>query len=185
MNLIRNDEMRWSALMVSAQQGNESDYKQLLVELGDAIAAYLRSRFGDMDVIEDCVQESLMAIHKARDTYEESRLFRPWLFAIVRHKTIDVLRKKDMHQQKIVKLQGDMDKESVELHTNEIESGIDCGQILSALSDKHRQAIVLTKLEGLSMREAAEQLNISEGAMKVRVHRALDASRQLLEAEFS
>ena len=47
-----------------------------------------------MDLLEDCVQESLAAVHKARDTYETARLFRPWLFAIVRYKTFDILRKR-------------------------------------------------------------------------------------------
>ncbi|MGH1487230.1 MAG: sigma-70 family RNA polymerase sigma factor [Cellvibrionaceae bacterium] len=184
MNTIKNDEVRWSELMASAQQGNETDYKQLLGELGDSIAAYLRSRFGDIDALEDCVQESLIAIHKARNTYETQRLFRPWLFAIVRHKTIDILRKKEMYQQKIQNLESEQHHDNLDVQFDHVDTGVDCGQLLAALPDKHRQAIILTKLEGLSMREAAQQLNISEGAMKVRVHRALDASRQLLEGEF-
>ena len=87
------DESRWSALMVSAQAGNSDDYRVLLEELGDVVHAFLASRFGHHDFIEDCVQEALMAIHLARHTYDPSRPFRPWMFAIVRHKTIDILRK--------------------------------------------------------------------------------------------
>ncbi|MEO0443545.1 MAG: sigma-70 family RNA polymerase sigma factor [Pseudomonadota bacterium] len=186
-NYKHKDEQRWSQLMASAQQGNESAYRQLLTELGDVIAAYLRSRFGDLDLLEDCVQESLIAIHKARNTYEPKRLFRPWLFAIVRHKSIDVLRKKQRQytgsdQQTLAQDNSDSITDSFD---SQIDADLHCGQLLASLSDKHREAIVLTKLEGLSMREAADQLNISESAMKVRVHRALDASRQLLEAEMS
>jgi RNA polymerase sigma-70 factor (ECF subfamily) len=177
-----NDELRWSVLMASAQQGNESDYRLLLQELGEVIAAYLRSRFGEIDVLEDCVQESLIAIHKARNTYEKERLFRPWLFAIVRHKSIDVLRKRDIYHKRINQLEREVKEASIDF--NSVEADVNCGQLLSALPDKHREAIILTKLKGLSMREAANQLNISESAMKVRLHRALDASRQLLEAEF-
>lgn len=190
MNKLKNDEVRWSSLMISAQNGNEDSYRQLLQELGDAIAHYLQSRFGHFDALEDCVQESLIAVHKARNTYESHRLFRPWLFAIVRHKTIDLLRKKDTYQKKVATLEKDELEFKKEYSSRiadadlSIEAGIDCNQILSALSDKHREAIVLTKLQGLSIREAAEQINISESAMKVRVHRALDASRQLLESEF-
>ena len=89
----QHDEQRWSLLMVSAQSGNEQDYQLLLTELAQAIEAYLFSRFGQQHFIEDCLQESLLAIHKARHTYDGQRAFRPWLFAIVRHKTIDYLRK--------------------------------------------------------------------------------------------
>ena len=88
-----SDEQNWSRLMVNAQAGNESDYRQLLTELTDVIFNFLRSRFGDHHFIEDCVQETLMAIHQARHTYDQHRPFRPWLFAIVRHKAIDTLRK--------------------------------------------------------------------------------------------
>ena len=175
--------------MTSAQQGNEKDYRQLLNELGNAIAAYLRSRFGSFDALEDCVQESLIAIHQARDTYEASRLFRPWLFAIVNHKTIDVLRKRDRYHHAVSE-QVNREQELLiseehsqlerEKQSEELEH---CGQLLLALPKIHREAIVLTKLHGLSMKEAAQQLAISESAMKVRVHRALDASRQLLDAE--
>lgn len=182
MNQTINDEARWSAMMADAQQGNEEVYRQLLHELGHAIAAYLRKRFGDIDIMEDCVQESLIAVHQARQSYEKHRLFRPWLFAIVRHKTIDVLRKKNTHQ-KILQAQSKAENDATTATDN--DKTLRCGQILSALSDKHRQAIILTKLEGLTMREAAQHLDISEGAMKVRVHRALDASRQLLEAEIN
>ena len=88
-----SDEHRWSALMVNAQAGNESDYRQLLKELAIVIQKFLRSRFGYHHFIEDCVQEALIAVHQARHTYDPQRPFRPWLFAIVRHKAIDNLRK--------------------------------------------------------------------------------------------
>ncbi|MFT6103497.1 MAG: RNA polymerase sigma-70 factor (ECF subfamily) [Granulosicoccus sp.] len=177
---IKNDEIRWATLMLDAQKGNELAYSQLLRELAQAISGYLRSRFGDIDIVDDCVQESLMAIHQARNTYEKERLFRPWMFAIVRHKAIDALRKNNT-QKKIAKSQ----EQSATNISSESDSfdRLSYGQLLSALPDKYRQAIVLIRLEGLSMREAAEYLGISEGAMRVRVHRALNASRQLLEVE--
>ena len=57
------------------------------------------------------------------------------------------------------------------------------GQMLQALSTQHREAIVLTKLVGLSTSEAADRLAISESALKVRVHRGIRRLRQMLEAE--
>ena len=97
----RSDEARWSVLMVSAQSGNESDYRQLLEELTRVIHNFLRSRFGPHDVIEDCVQEVLISIHHARHTYNPKRPFRAWLFAIVRNKAIDFLRQKRSVEKKL------------------------------------------------------------------------------------
>jgi RNA polymerase sigma-70 factor (ECF subfamily) len=55
---------------------------------------YLRRHFGESDFVEDCVQECLLAIHRARATFDPARRFRPWMFAIVRHKAIDMLRRR-------------------------------------------------------------------------------------------
>ena len=87
------DEERWSTLMVSAQAGHEGDYRCLLGELSEVVLRYLASRIGPQHYLDDCVQETLIAVHQARHTYDSSRRFRPWLFAIVRHKAVDALRK--------------------------------------------------------------------------------------------
>ncbi|MGH8595084.1 MAG: sigma factor, partial [Gammaproteobacteria bacterium] len=89
-----DDERRWSDWMARAQRGDLGDYELLLREIGAAIEIYIRVRFGTIDMLEDCVQECLLAVHAARHTYDPRRLFRPWFFTIVRHKTIDQLRQR-------------------------------------------------------------------------------------------
>ncbi len=68
----KSDEQRWSRLMVNAQAGNESDYRELLTELTQVIHGFLRNRFGNGHFIEDCVQETLITIHQARHTYDQA-----------------------------------------------------------------------------------------------------------------
>lgn len=178
-----SDEHRWSLLMVSAQAGNESDYRQLLKELAEVINKFLRSRFGNYHFIEDCAQESLIAIHQARHTYDPKRPFRPWLFAIVRNKAIDYLRKQRTkvtahdHFQREQEIMSQAGSQSVS--RNEIIEG----RLLESLSEQHREVLILTKIIGFSVAETAEKLGISEGAVKVRVHRAVRKLRQLLERD--
>ena len=86
------DEQRWAAWMALAHGGDHDAYRQLLGELANAIETYIRVRFGAIDSLEDCVQECLLVIHKARHTYDPVRPFRPWLFTLVRHRTIPRLR---------------------------------------------------------------------------------------------
>ena len=178
-----SDEHRWSALMVNAQAGNESDYRQLLKELAGVIHNFLRRRFGNHHFIEDCVQEALIAIHQARHTYDPQRPFRPWLFAIVRHKAIDTLRQQRTRE-KVV----DQYKTEQEIQTQAGQLGlsgseISEGRLLESLSMQHREVLVLTKIIGFSIAEAAEKLGISESAVKVRVHRAIRKLQQLLERD--
>ena len=87
------DEARWSNWIAAANNGDKATYQQLLQEIAGATEAYVRHRFGNVMLLEDCVQESLLAIHNARHTYDSARPFRPWMFTIIRQKTIDLLRK--------------------------------------------------------------------------------------------
>lgn len=173
------EEFHWAALMASAQSGSEPEYQQLLTELSAVISRYLRSRFGQHHFVEDCVQDTLIAVHEARHTWNPRRRFKPWLFAIVRHKAIDHLRRQQSHQ-KII----DREQLGNTLYSeNTPETQYAQGQLISALSAPHREAITLTKIIGLSNAEAASQASISQSAMKVRVHRAIGRLKQLLEAD--
>ena len=178
-----SDEQNWSRLMVNAQAGNESDYRQLLTELTDVIFNFLRSRFGDHHFIEDCVQETLMAIHQARHTYDQHRPFRPWLFAIVRHKAIDTLRKQSTRQRITNQYQGEQEIFSPTGRHSEAESEMIKGRLLASLSVQHREVLTLTKIIGFSVAETAEKLGISESLVKVRVHRAIRKLKKFLETD--
>lgn len=176
------DERRWSDWMSRANDGDAEAYRSLMTELAMAVEAYLASRFGRPDFLEDCVQESLLAVHRARATYDPKRSFRPWLFSIVRHKMIDLLRRRGVRSRE----RADSDHvEAVQSPGGERDpsDAIDGASILERLDPKYREALVLTKFAGFSMEEAAAEAGVSRTAMKTRVHRGLRAARKLLEKE--
>jgi len=170
------DEQRWSGLMGNAQMGDREAYEQLLSELGTVIEDYVRSRFGALGALEDCVQESLLALHRARHTYDPGKPFRPWLFTLVRHRCIDVLRR-------MPPAHADHDLERLNALNTDVSYELDSATLLRRLAPKEREAVQLTKLEGYSMAEAGKRCGVSAGAMKVRVHRALRSLKKLLERE--
>ena len=178
-----SDEQRWSKLMANAQTGNESDYRQLLTELTSVIYNFLCSRFGNHHFTEDCVQETLIAIHQARHTYDQHRPFRPWLFAIVRHKAIDILRKQSSRQRVTSQYKGEQEVLSQVSQQNEADNEIIRGHLLDSLSEEHREVLVLTKIIGFSVAETAEKLSISKSLVKVRVHRAIHKLKKMMEAD--
>ena len=181
MSRQQADNARWSALMASAQMGSKSDYQQLLTELANVIHAYLRKHLGSQDFLEDCVQDTLLAIHQARHTYDPKRSFRPWLFTIVRHKLIDHLRHKTANQRVIQQHQEAIRQQGEQ--PNVVEASIDNNSLLNTLSVLNREVLTRTKLLGFTCAETAKQLGISESAVKVRVHRAINKLRQILEDE--
>ncbi len=178
----QQDEQRWASLMAAAQCGNEHDYEQLLSELCTFIESYLRSRIGSHQSIDDWVQDILIAIHRGRHSYNPKRPIRPWLFAIIRHQTIDGMRRQNTYQ-KMIDQHLEQAACTNERGQAEIEEPLIEGCLFKALKLQYREAITLTKIIGLSSKEAACKLGISEVALKVRVHRALKQLKKLLEAE--
>lgn len=166
--------------MLASHQGDQEAYQNLLTEVSYVIEDYLHLRFGPINVLEDCVQECLLALHIARNTYDPKRPFRPWMFTIVRHKTIDILRKTNRQVQ--------IERAVAQEHDDVIDPGqltklIDGIRVLNRLSPDHREAVALTKYAGYTVPEAADWLGISESALKARLHRGLLAIRKQLETE--
>ncbi len=162
--------------MAQAQRGDEAAYARLLTELAEMIKAYLLGRFGRLQMLDDCVQECLIAIHQARHTYDSSRPIRPWLFAIIRHKTIDMLRRENTERQ--------FSEAQYSSPTGPDPALLsDSSKLLAALSTNNREAVLLTKFWGYSVRESASRLGVSENVVKVRVHRGLRKIRAMLESE--
>jgi len=178
-----SDERRWSAFMVSAQAGNQSDYQQLLKELADVIHHFLCRRFGNHHFVEDCVQEALIAVHQARHTYDPRRPFRPWLFAIVRHKAIDTLRKQRTRDKAVDRYRTEQRILSQGARQSEPLNEVSGGRLLELLPEQHKEVLTLTKIIGFSIAETAEKLGLSESAVKVRVHRAVRKLQQLMVNE--
>lgn len=176
----QQDEQRWRQLMIDSQQGEQSPYEQLLDEVGNVLDVYLRFRFGQLDIIEDCVQECLIAIHQARHTYNPKRAFRPWMFTIARHRAIDILRQRSCRMQTMELV----DQKNI-THTDleQINGVIDGLRILKSLKPNHREAVVLTKYAGMTTLEAASWLGVSESAIKSRLRKGLHILRKQLESE--
>lgn len=170
------DDRRWSSLMASAQSGNEEDYRQLLGELSELVSRYLNSRLGGYDFVEDCVQEVLIAVHEARHTYDARRPFRPWLFAIVRYKSTDAIRRAEVRGRYF-----SPEDSAQEPATSGPDEELVGGRLIEGLPSSLRDPLTLTKIVGLSTAEAASRLQLSESALKVRVHRAVKRLRKMME----
>lgn len=170
--------------MIRATAGDRLAYQKLLEEIADVMETYLRGRFGDFEFIEECVQECLLSIHHARASYDPRRAFRPWMFTIVRHKAIDFLRRRNARP-RATSDEVDASASSVAPLTESatLEHRVQAAQVLRELEPVDRDALVMTKIEGYSLAEAATRAGVSTTAMKSRVHRALARARHILEAE--
>ena len=176
------EEARWRVLMVQALEGDAGAYRKLLEELYEVVTAYVRRMIGDGAGVEDCVQECLEALHRHRHTYDARRAFRPWFFTLVRHKAIDVLRRDGIRREHASDRFAEAE-DTVPARPQPVDAVLDSESWLARLEPDHRDAVVWTKLWGLSTAEAAERAGTSAVAMRTRVHRALRRLQRILEDE--
>jgi len=172
---FRAREDRLRDLLVRGLAGDNAAYQVFLTELSAHLRAFLRRRLIRLpDEIEDLVQESLLAVHNQRHTYDPAQPLSAWVQAIARYKLVDLLRRRAAHDM----LNDPLDDE-MELFTtadsNAAEARRDLNKLLAELPDQFRLPIMHTKLEGLSVKEAADLSGMSESAIKVGVHRGLKA----------
>lgn len=124
------------------------------------------------DDVEDLVQESLLAIHNKRHTYNRTQPLGAWVHAIAKYKLVDFLRGRGIRESFNDSLE-DIGELFAYSNVEAAEARRDIMKLLDQLPEKHRMPIIYTKLEGLSVEEAADKSGMSESAIKVGVHRGL------------
>lgn len=178
---MTSDYSHWPKLMQKAQSGDTAAYRQLLTEMTPAIKRFLKSRLFAGDHVEDVCQEILLAIHASRHTYRPEQPFANWMYGISRHKMIDYLRRhmrvqsNEIQDDALVTFLSDTAN-----NPEEALSAKDLEQALEQLPKKQRDVLVMTKMEGRSMAEAAEKLGMTETAVKVTAHRAYKKLKLIL-----
>lgn len=169
-------EAKLKALMLEAQQGNAASYSMLLRLLGAHLRAYFRRRLGrDPDSVEDLIQETLLAVHNQRHTYQASEPFTPWAHAIAKYKLIDHLRRDARRAESPLPDADDAAELVEETLTEAAHARRDVAQLLKTLPPRFRLPIEHVKIEGLSVEETAARTGMSVSAVKVGIHRGLKA----------
>jgi RNA polymerase sigma-70 factor (ECF subfamily) len=172
-------EPRWSRLMRKAQDGDASAYVELLREIAPFVRVLVGRKL-PRDEVEDVVQEVLLSIHRARQTYDPARPFTPWLASIAGRRTIDALRRKirqqahELHDEIAYETFADPDaNKDADAH----ETARLVGALVESLPKAQREALELVKLKEMSLAEASAASGQSAGALKVGVHRAIRTLR--------
>jgi RNA polymerase sigma-70 factor (ECF subfamily) len=173
-------EERLRALLLQALSGDGAAYQTFLRELAVLLRGFLRKRLAALpDDVEDLVQETLLAVHNQRHTYDAAQPVTAWLHAIARYKLVDLLRRRSRHEA----LNDPLDDELAvfgRADHEEADARRDLIKLLTRLPDRHRLPIIYTKIEGLSVQEAAQRCGMSVAAVKIGVHRGLKALAALV-----
>jgi RNA polymerase sigma-70 factor (ECF subfamily) len=167
---VTDTEARLKALMLRGLDGDAAAYRVLLSLLNGRLRVYFARRMGDAPGdVEDLVQETLMAVHTRRATYDRAQPFTAWAFAVARYKLIDHWRRRR------VRMAVPLDDYVEVLASTDPEPGaaMDLDRLLDTLPARQSALVRDVKIEGLSLAEAGARAGVSEGAAKVALHRAL------------
>lgn len=166
--------------MLAALNGDGGAYRLLL----SALTAHLKNYFArrlDAAAAEDAVQETLIAIHGKRATYDPAQPFTAWVYGIARYKLVDEYRRSKR------RATVPLDEAAILFVGGDAEAAMtrrDLEKLLDKLTPAKRALVSAVKLDGDSIADIAARTGLSESAVKVNVHRAIKSlSDDVVEAD--
>lgn len=173
---MKDRETQWADLMRAALAGDGAAYERCLREMAQALRPMVRRglyRVGaNPDEMEDVVQDVLLAVHLKRQTWDATRPIGPWISGIARYKIIDAARRRGGRADLPIEDFEDVLPAQVEPET---VNDRDVARSLEALPEGQRKVVRAIAIEGASIAVTAQTLNMSEGAVRVALHRGLGA----------
>ena len=167
-------ESQWAAWLQAAMAGDATAYRKFLESVTPFLRAIASRRCAQLGTpvfeAEDIVQDVLLAIHLKRGTWDPSRPIGPWISAIVRNKVVDSFRRR--RHRVDVPVEDYVNTLVAKEPTRNTETPRP-EQLLRGLKEVQRKIVTSVSIEGMSIRETAKSLGMTEGAVRVALHRAL------------
>ena len=180
-----SDEISNSELVRKSQLGDKSAFEQLVIRHQDLVFSLAYKLTGNREMANDVAQEAFIRAWKAIEKFRGDSTFSTWIYRITVN-TAWTLRKKAKKHNTIniddtyepIVIDEKKDPELVAINS-------DLSSVLINALDKipieQRIIVELKNIEGRSHKEIADYLDISVTAAKVRLHRAHQKLRQILE----
>jgi RNA polymerase sigma-70 factor (ECF subfamily) len=177
------------AAMDRYARGDDEAFDEVFRQGSPRVLGFLLRVCGDRTLAEDLTQEAFSRIHRARGRFIAGSAALPWMFAIARHALLDNWRREEVRRGA-----GRRDPAVAEVQEappdsrgDEVLSARETLDLVRRTLDRipriQREAFVLLRFEGLSVREAAHVLGATESAVKLRAFGAYEALRSALDLE--
>lgn len=175
-------------LMARYQDGDAAAFRELYALVAPRLLGYLMKMAREKALADDLLQQTFLKVHRARAAYVRGADPLPWIYSIAHRTFIDEARKSKravvrVADEDVPEVAAGLDGESADRRDEprvDPELAREALDALAQLPTQQREAVVLTKLDGKTVAEAAEIAGTTVGAMKVRAHRGYEALRKLL-----
>jgi RNA polymerase sigma-70 factor, ECF subfamily len=171
--------------------GDAAAFQRLYTLLAPRVLAYLAGLLADRAAAEDVLQQAFMKVHDARSTYVRGANPIPWIYTIAHRTGLDEIRKQKRSRVRLTG-SGEMGGGAAAHITGVAEEARQLDRergdastaaalaALAELPENQRQALILTKVHGRTVAEAAMITGTTPGAIKQRAHRAYVTLRRML-----
>ncbi len=168
--------------------GDEGAFQELVSQYKDSVYAFLRRFLNDRDLVDDVFQETFMQLYVSRDSFDQSKPLRPWLFTIAANKAKDALRRNQRVDSTNLGSMFDSDEHSIDDVLNTLdhddrmpyddlireETAAQVKRIIARMPVKLREILILAYFHKFPYAEISGILGIPVGTVKSRLHIAVN-----------
>ena len=173
-------------LISRARQGDEAAWESLLRLHQEAAFRLAYLFLGDPDQAEDVVQDAFLRAFRALSRFDLDRPFRPWLLSITANQARNQLRSAGRYLTALRRFWQDKPDHAIHPEMEAVQDweAETLWQAVRRLGFADQQVIYCRYFLDLPVEETAAALNIAEGTVKSRTHRAVTRLRQVIEQDY-
>jgi RNA polymerase sigma-70 factor (ECF subfamily) len=175
-------------LLARYADGDESAFRLIVNRYKDGLYSFLRQFLNRQDLVEDVFQETFLQLFTSRNSFDDTRPLRPWLFTIAANKAKDALRKwqrtsaipigtiADAQDLSFDEVINTLTASEISMPHEEIEkneTALRVGRIIMNMPENLREILILAYFNKFSYKQMAEILSIPIGTVKSRLHTAV------------
>lgn len=182
-------------LVSHAKAGEKAAYAELVRRWQTRVYSQCLRQLGEKSIAEEITQDIFLSIFRALPRFREEAKFSTWLFRIV----INHCKNRRMYQQRRHRrghepIEGNNEEMPRELPTSDLNPEQELQKkrlrallqtALGKLEEKQKQILILRDVQGLSYDEISDILDIPNGTVKSRIHRARMEVAKLLRGKIS
>ena len=170
----------WGHLLAAANSGDGQAYAHFLRTVAPVLRGVVRTKGAGLGEAgcEDVLQEVLLAVHLKRHTWQVGAPVRPWLYAIARYKVVDAFRARGRALN--LPIEDFADDLAADTGPDPTEAA-DMAKMIGMLDGRSAKIVQMIGMEGASALETGQALQMTEGAVRVALHRAFKTLAVLRE----
>ncbi len=177
-----SEELPEKEILLNLSQGKESAFQYLFDEYYQLLVSFAYRYLGDLDSSRNIVQDIFVMLYEKRDEIKIHTSLKSHLYQSVRNRALNVIKREKMqreHHSRILDEQDGQDINDESWIVNELEGRI--GNIVGSLPGQCQKIFRMSRQEGISNSDIAEQLSISKRTVETQISKALKRIREDLK----